>query len=529
MRKAVASPARAKGSLITIPAPVRGWIADEALVNAKPAGARLLENWIPTETGIRCRGGKERYATISAGPVTSLFTYRSGGVEKFFGADNANIFDISSISDPNTIPAAEVTGRTSGQYSTAHMSNAGNLTYLYAVNGSDSALLYDGSDFSEITGVSTPIAITGVATNELSFVWTFANRLFFVRKGTMSVFYLGVGEIGGAASEINLAGVFSKGGHVIFGGKWSLDSGDGLDDKCVFVSSEGEAAIFQGTDPSDSTNWQKVGVYEITKPLGMNATASAGGDFLIAVEDGIVPISQAVNKDVAALSLAAISKAITPEWKKEVALRSSVPWDMLKWPTNGLLVVAMPVPDDGIDPVCVVANLSTGKWSKITNWDMRCLALFGDDGYFGSRDGRVYRMDAGGSDDGTPYTCNYVAMPDHLRAPGYFKTVHAARAVFKASTPFVPKLSVSVDYQINLPSPPNAAPGLDTGVWDVSLWDQATWEGQGQQTVTTVFEAIGESGSVVSMQVQATFGSVTKPDVELISSDMLFEVGGFMV
>jgi hypothetical protein len=31
------------------------------------------------------------------------------------------------------------------------------------------------------------------------------------------------------------------------------------------------------------------------------------------------------------------------------------------------------------------------------------------------------------------------------------------------------------------------------------------------------------------MQVQATFGSVTKPDVELISSDMLFEVGGFMV
>ena len=97
-------------------------------------------------------------------------------------------------------------------------------------------------------------------------------------------------------------------------------------------------AIYEGTDPGDASSWNKVGVYDINPPMGKNASLKAppppppppGGDFVIATEDGMVPITQAIQKDAAALSLSAISRAIEPEWQREVQTRRSKPWDILK-------------------------------------------------------------------------------------------------------------------------------------------------------------------------------------------------------
>ncbi|WP_173989477.1 hypothetical protein [Agrobacterium salinitolerans] len=407
---------RAVSSSYLIQPPVRGWIANEALANAKPGGARLLENWFPTKTSARLRGGSRKYATISTGPVLRMWTYKSGTAEQFFASDQANIFDITNVVDADVIPTAEVTGQSAGYYSTAQFGTAGG-DYLYAVNGADDALLYDGSTFTAINTTSTP-AFTGVATSALSFVWSFASRLFFIEKNTMNVWYLPVDSIGGLAKVFSLAGVFQEGGSLLMGGKWSMDSGDGLDDKWVVVSTQGEVAVFQGTNPESAADWQKVGIYKVTPPMGMNCQMQAGGDLLIGVEDGIVPISQAVNKDEAALSLASVTAAIEPEWKKEVIARRTLPWEIMKWPTNNMMVVSLPVVDDGVQPYCFVANLETGAWTKFTGWETRSLCRYGIFGFFGTNDGTIHQMDVGGSDDGLPYVCSYVGMPDLLRGAG---------------------------------------------------------------------------------------------------------------
>ena len=95
---------------------------------------------------------------------------------------------------------------------------------------------------------------------------------------------------------IYLAGAANKGGKLLFGATWSIDAGDGIDDKCVFVTDLGEVLIFTGSNPSDAANWRQEGRYQIGAPLGMNAHMLLGGDLLIATVDGIVPVSQAIQQ-----------------------------------------------------------------------------------------------------------------------------------------------------------------------------------------------------------------------------------------
>jgi len=527
VRKPVSAPARNVSRPATFQPPVRGWIANEALANAKPGGARVLENWFPTLTSARLRGGSLKYATISTGPVLRMFTYKSGASEEFFASDEENIFNITTVADADVIPTADVTGQTSGYYSTAQFGTAGG-DFLYAVNGTDDAQLYDGSTWAAVNSGTTP-DITGVSSADLSFVWSFASRLFFVEKDTMNAWYLPADSIGGTVNSFSLAGVFQEGGSLLYGGKWSLDSGDGLDDKCVFVSSTGEVAVYQGTNPASAADWVKVGVYKITPPLGINGTMSAGGDFLMAVEDGIVPISEAVNKDVAALSLSAVTRNIEPEWKKEVIARKTLPWEIVKWPTNNMMVVSLPVVDDGIDPYCFVANLETGAWAKYTGWNTRCIALYADFGYFGTNDGTIHQMEVGGSDDGVPYVCTYVGQPEHLKSPGANKIIHSARSVFLSNVPFIAKISVSVNYSITLPTAPSSVDDFTTDEWDSGLWDVALWDSAGVGTVSTKWVSVGKSGFSISPQIQITCGVTPFPRTELICFDVLYETGGTMV
>ena len=505
----------------SFPAPIRGWVLDDSLANPQAGGASILDNWICTSTGIRARGGKQKYATLDAA-VSSLFTYKSGVTETFFGATATKIYDITTIADPDVVPSAAITGQTDGYYSYEQFGTAGG-DYLYAVNGTDSPQLYDGSAWTAITGVSSP-AITGVTPSELSHVWSFANRLFFVRKDTKTAWYLPVDSIGGAASEFSLAGIFKKGGSLLFGATWSLDAGDGLDDKCVFVSTEGEAAVYEGTNPGSASTWGKVGVYQITKPLGKNATMQAGGDLLVATELGIVPISEAVRRDVASLSLGAVSSKIAPYWQKQAGVLSTHPWEVLKWPQKNIMIVSQPASDTD-EGSCLVANLQTGSWSRITGWVTRCLGYFDEYGYFGSADSAVYKMEVGGSDDGANYTCTYLGQHESLGAVGMQKTITQARASFQSSTPILPKVSAQTDFSQITSGIPASPISTDIDVWDVGKWDIAKWDIGGAVTTNSLWTSVGKTGHVVAPEVQLTFGYAAVPVVELVSIDVEFHVG----
>ena len=151
----------------------------------------------------------------------------------------------------------------------------------------------DGASF--ILGPPTsPVALG----QGLTQVWKYRNRIFFVQGGTMNAWYFQtIDAVGGSLLQIPLSGATTKGGSLLFGCSWSVSAGDGLDEKCCFVTTEGEVLIFTGTNPGDPNNWRQQGRYQIARPMGKNAWLRVGGDVLIITVDGIVPISQCIKCD----------------------------------------------------------------------------------------------------------------------------------------------------------------------------------------------------------------------------------------
>ena len=343
----------------------------------------------------------------------------------------------------------------------------------------------------------------------------------------MRAWYLPIDAIGGAATSFSLAGVFTQGGALLFGAKWSLDAGDGLDDKCVFVSTMGEIAVYSGADPSSASSWSLDGIYQMPKPLGKNACIQAGGDLLIATEIGLIPISSAISNDLAALESKAVSAPIAQYWQAQ-ARAISPGWQMQKLARQGYMLISQP-DATGATKTALAVNLLTGAWSRITGWDTACLGQFRDTGYFGAADGRIYTVEAGGSDAGGMYTAAFLGQHSSLGAFGLVKTVRQMRAVFQRATAIAPFLTAHPDFSEVLARPPSvffapAANGWDTGKWDSAVWDEGA-----ALTVDAQWVAVGLTGTTIAPELQISFGSAPAPDVHLVGIDVQFHTGAAVV
>lgn len=401
----------------------------------------------------------------------------------------------------------------------------------------DDEVLTNGAGGAAVADLPSPEetlapAITGVDTDKLSHVWNYRNRMFFIQGGTLKAHYLPVDSIAGTLGTRSFGGIFQRGGSLLFGATWSLDAGDGIDDKCVFVTDQGEMAIFQGSNPdgTDPGDFDLVGRYDITIPMGKNCTMSAGGDLLVLTEDGIVPVSAAINKDAAALSLSAVTRPIEPEWQREVRNRGgATPWEIAKWPSHNMAVVSVPRPSENDDAYCFVVNIETGAWCKYTNWDVRCLDVFADKLFFGALNGEVWQGETTGADGDETILCTYVGHADHLGSPGRTKTARSMRATFKSTQPFKPKLSASTDYNVTVPSPPSVE--MISGVgWDLSAWDVGRWDDPSPPAfIRTRWVSIGRTGFAFNPQIQVSSNSAVPLRVDLVAFDMTYENGGVQV
>ena len=548
-RKPVAQPAQQKHKTRTFAAPIRGWMKNESLALSQPGAAEVMENYFPTQTGARLRAGSRKHATVGSSVVESLLSYKSGSLEKLFAATSGEIFDVTAPADPGIPPTAAVTGQTANYYSYVQFATAGG-EYMIAVNGADLHQTFNGTAWAQ----NSP-AITGTTSNNFSHVWSYKSRLFFVKKGTKTACYLPVDSIGGIAAAFSLDGIFKRGGALLFGATWSLDAGDGLDDKCVFVSTAGEVAVYEGSNPASATDWSLIGRYDISQPMGMNAIMQAGGDLLIACVDGVIPISEAIKKDPAALSLSAVSRPIEPVWKGDVFSRSSRPWEMIKWPEKNMAIVSVPgafetTPvesrwgfgywrsfiwgggDGNIltqEPYCYVVNLQTGAWAKYTGWDVQCLGFLNGFVYFGTADGMVMQAEVGGNDNGEPYICRYAGLFEMLDGPAT-KQLHQARATWTYGNEFTDKVTFSTDYVLKWPAAPASADdAVDGAVWDLSDWDEAVWDAEAATRVKARWVSVGRSGHSAAPMVQVTCGGKIAPDAELVSIDLTYESGGVVV
>lgn len=476
----------------------------------------MLENILPTATGGEVRRGLDLFATMptTTKPVLSLFSYKNGNLQSLFAANETEIADITAT------PANALTGQTGGDWSVVQFVNANGDVFLRGVNGLNTPFVYNGVSFSTSPALTFAVGVT-VTANQMSRVWEYQNRLFFIQKESMNVWYLPVSTIGGQLVMLPLGGVFSLGGSLLFGTTWSVESGDGLNTYCVFVSTEGEAAVFRGSNPADPDDWFKVGVYRIGRPLGPKAFIRAGGDLVINTSIGFVALSQAMQRDYAALSPTAVSYGIETAWNEAVALRLGA-WNCEIWPERQMTIIALPK-TSGQSKQMFVVNTRTGAWAKFTGWEGNCLINFNGRMFFGGENGKIIEAYVTGQDEGAPYTATYVPLFEDLRSPTSLKIISEARAVLRSAVPVIPKLSIQVDFIVQLPSVPNAPVIAGGNEWGSAVWGQAVWGAGREKEIQQDWVSAPGAGYAIAPAMQLTSGSPVPLDTEIVRLDITYE------
>ena len=531
-RSAVQPQAAQQLRTITIPAPTRGLVLNENESFMQPGAALVLDNWAPTMKGIKLRGGCTQWATLpEATPVISMFQYISGNNQRMYAGNLNKLYDVTT-----PVPVEIKAGQTSGNYVASQLANQGGDWMIVLNDTGDYPLRFNGTTWVTLDGTppanwlnntayavnakvtdaadgsrwkcavantsaaagtfaddriarptfwtADPFAsdgtswITGppessvVNGHNLTYVWKYRGHLYFIEGGTMNAWYLPINAVGGTLQMIPLAGAATKGGKLLAGFTWSLDAGDGIDDKCVFMTDQGELLIFTGSDPSTIANWRQEGRYQTSVPLGMNAHIAVGGDVMIATVDGIIPISASITKDSMQLELAAITRAIKPMWRDMVNARRTYPWTLCKFDEYGGMFVTYPGGNAG-SWYCGVVNIATGAWARYVGWDAMCFCRLRSDMFFGTQTGKIMQADRTGYDDGVPYIATMVGGWEMFSSQSSTLVWRQSRAAFsaRAGEPFQPQLSCTTDYVIVIPTPPSAAP--DPGVPDV--WGQGLW------------------------------------------------------
>lgn len=450
---------------------------------------------------------------------------------QWYPIDSYGIYTLQFDNEISSFLAGEtVTGAISGATGNiVHVDSSGSsgTLYLSESNGAfqDGEAVTSASGQATADGTATAyyIGIENVDTDSLDYVWVYNNRLFYVEKDSMNAWYLPVDQVGGEAKVFPLGGEFTEGGKLLFGASWSLDTSGsgGLSQQCVFVSDRGQIVVYQGLSPDDD-GWKKVGAYKIGKPLGKKGWFRAGGDLIIATDIGDIPLAQAIQRDYAALSPAAVSFPIETEWNNAVATRSSAEWHQEIWPERQMVVIALPTVNDQ-SPEMLVANARTGAWTRFTNWNGTCLEVFNGRLFFGSEEGKVIEAYVSGLDQGKPFTCTYIPLFSDLGNGAARKVATIARAVTRGPFDVFPQLSIMTDYVVSLPSPPSAAPIPPGSRWGVGIWGEAIWEAPKAAKVQQNWSSVSGYGYAMTPCFQLTSGAITPLDTEIIRLELLTE------
>jgi hypothetical protein len=369
------SPARPK----TIPAPVGGWDTRAAIAEMPEKNAVIMDNWFPGTDRVTLRRGSANHVTGMSGNVETLFEYAPlTGSGSLFAANGGNIYDVTSA---GTVGAAVATGKTNDRWQQLQIGTAGGQ-FLFAVNGADAPINYNGSAWA-----TTP-AITGPTATNLIWCNLHQRRLWIGEKDSLQAWYLPVNSIGGAATAFSLAGVAKLGGYIMAMGTWTRDAGDGPDDVAVFITSEGEAIIYQGTDPSTAANWALTGVFRIGKPIGRRCIIKGGGDLIIITQDGFVNAASILVTDRAEAERVALSSQINKAVNDAVRSYGGLfGWQPIIYPLGTMLMVN--VPQSATVAHQYVFNTLTGAPCRFKGMNALCWGLLNDGLYFGTSDGRV--------------------------------------------------------------------------------------------------------------------------------------------
>lgn len=495
----------------TIPAPVGGWNARDSLAAMRSTDAVVLDNIYPSTSTVNLRPGKVEWVTGMTGNGVSFLAYNSASQHQLFCGTNVGIFNVTG---PTSTPA-QVDSCTNGRWESLNFTNSGG-SFLLAGNGVDDMKLYDGSTWGN------PV-ITGLTAAEVNNLSLFKRRVWLVPNQSMSVYYLEIDAIQGPATEFPMGPIFARGGYIVAQYTWTIDGGQGIDDYLVTVTSEGELAIYQGTDPDDITTFSLVGVYYAGQPVGKRCFAKYGGDILYLSQQGLFPLSKLLLSATIDRSIA-VSDKISGAFSSATETFGQVfGWQTVVFPNQNAILVNVPIAESNTSYQYVM-NSTTQAWCRFTNWDSAVLVLF-ENALYGAINGSVYLLWSGLSDAGAEIegTC---AQAYNNYGKGYQKRIKLVRPNIGVSAQATLSLAFDNDYKAFAGETMiDYAVSGNPAVWDSAVWDTAVWDVGLAPTETYWTTVPNEPGYLYSMRLSL---STATSQFSWTSTDLAFSRAGVL-
>ena len=476
----------------SLPPPVGGWNTLDALADMPPDHAVQLDNWFPNADRVSVRRGFVAWSTGYPAAVESLMPYvPPSGTAKMFAAAGTAVYDATGS---GAVGAAMLSGRTNARWQWAQMTTAGGH-FLTIVNGADTPQVWNGAAWSNTT-------ITGPVVANLAWINIHQRRMWVGETNSLRGWYLAPNAIGGAASFFDFTGLASLGGYLIGMGTWTRDGGSGPDDLAVFLTSEGEALIYSGTDPSSASTWALVGIFRLGRPLGRRCMIRAGAELMIMTDQGFVSLSDVLPVDRSQQSAAAFSRQINPSVVAAArAFGANFGWQAFIYPSANMAIFNIPAIGGRFEQY--VFNTITRAPCRFKGMDARCWGLLNDDAYFGGANA-VFLSDSGTSDNGTDIAALGVQAFNPFGSAAQKKAFKRCQVV--VSSEAAPSLGVDMvmDYRTQNPPPPPVSSAAALALWDSALWDVGLWAGEAIFDPWTGVRGVGRTAAVRVQSVSRT-------------------------
>lgn len=366
--------------VFTLPAPTGGLNRNASFSGMKQDEAIILDNLIVKNGVVRTRGGwQETDPSIGSAVNVIQHPWLNNGL---IYLTNSGIYEFN-YDAASTSTWISLAGMGGWQLWT-HFSTTGGDFMVFA-GGGKGIMTYSRAGVGDTTTWNAGISgsLTTVTVLNVVGIGQHAERLWLWTANSTDLHYLPVASMTGVAKKLPIGQFLQKGGNIVGVKSWTRDGGDGLDDYlCVFTDS-GEVVVYQGYDPDDPDNWQKVGTFDIGMPnINLNASSrymtfarqvlKVGGDIGIITTRGIAMMSELAQTNVSGHEKISITHKISALFLDAIGRTSGSGferWYITEFPKENCLIIGHPITVadgtwSGSGYAQFVLSLDTDAWTR---------------------------------------------------------------------------------------------------------------------------------------------------------------------
>jgi hypothetical protein len=472
----------------TVASPVGGLNAYDSIAGMPETDAISLINWYPQVYGCYMRRGTRVHVDGLQSEISGTIVSwsASDGGSKLYVFNGGNMYDVTSTAAAPTTPV--VSGLSTDTWEYTQLSNSAG-SHLILVSGQDDPIWVHGTPVAYDRITTTDWTGSGVTNTSLVDLTLHQKRVWAVEKLSTRGWYLPAEQANGAWTKFDFGPLFSHGGYLQSLATWTVDSGSGMDDLLVAISSEGDIAVYGGIDPSSSTgDWVLKGVFYAGKPVsGRRFWDKVGGDLKMITQQGLVSLKALINaKDEANSAQNTVEARNVQQPLSDIAtlLSDLAGWELKFISTLNMLLVNVPSIDQ-TGPSQFVENVVNGKWCEFQGWRAVSFAEYNGLPYFLDDSGHVMQGWVGHTDNLNIFTGHSGDKIEAIVQQAY--SYYGLPAVSKQVGMYRPNFLVvgdveygsAIAYNFEFKTPVfGFIPSLfKVARWNIALWGQDRWSG----------------------------------------------------